>query len=167
MEEKSSLALTELVRMFRADLRTIASASTTALSYSVSSTTCAMRAQLSRLRADCGVSCAKRSSERLAAALKSCTMSGAGGDWASGGEWITVTRGRGSEEALEVPVPVAVLFVDGLVLVLVLVRRMRVMPARVRRCCIALNRVSQSARFGSEEAAIGRSTPLCFDDFDK
>jgi hypothetical protein len=76
-----------------------------------------MRAQLSRLSADCDVSCAKR----MAATLKSRTMTEAGGDWASGGKWITVTRGRGWEEALEVPVPVAV-FVDGLVLVLVLVR---------------------------------------------
>jgi hypothetical protein len=111
---------------------TIASASAAALSGSVSSTTCAIHAQLSRLRVDCDVSCAKRSSKRMAAALKSCTMSGAGGDWASGGEWITVTRGRGWEES-EVPVPIAVLFVGGLVSVLVLVRRMRVMPARERR----------------------------------
>jgi hypothetical protein len=58
-------------------------------------------------------------------------MSGAGGDWASGGDWITATRGRGwgCEEASEV----SVLFVDDLVLVLVLVRWMRVIPARVRR----------------------------------
>lgn len=65
---------------------TIASASAAALSCSVSSTTCTMRAQLSRFRADCEVSCAKRSSKRMAATLKSCTMSGAGGDSESGAE---------------------------------------------------------------------------------
>jgi hypothetical protein len=54
-------------------------------------------------------------------------MSGADGDW------ITVTRRRGPEEASEVLEPVAVLFVDGLAFVLVLVRKMWVMPARVRR----------------------------------
>jgi len=32
---------------------------------------------------------------------------------------------------------------------------------------VALNRVSQPPRFGSEEAAVGRSTPLCFDDFNR
>jgi len=72
------------------------------------STTYAMRAQLSRLRADCEVSCVKCSSERMAAALKSCAMSGA-----VIGESITVTQGRGWEEASEVPVPVTVFFVDG------------------------------------------------------
>jgi hypothetical protein len=92
-----------------------------------------MRAQLSRLRADCDVSRVKRSSKRMAAALKLCTMSRGGGDWASGGERITVTRGRGLEVPPEVPLPVAVLSVDGLVLELVLVRRIQVMPARVRR----------------------------------
>jgi hypothetical protein len=79
------------------------------------------------------LSSVKRSSKQMEAALKPCTISGAGGDWASGGEWITVTRGRGWEEASEVPVPVAVLFVDGLVLVLVLVRRMRAVPSNWAR----------------------------------
>ena len=82
-----------------------------------------MRAQLSRLCAGCDVSRVKRPSKRMVTALKSCMMSGAGGDWASGGEWITVTRGKG----LEARLPVAVLSVDGLV------RQIQVMPARVRR----------------------------------
>jgi len=47
--------LTEFVRMFRTDSGTIASASATALSGSVSSTSCAMRTQPSHLRDDCGV----------------------------------------------------------------------------------------------------------------
>ena len=65
-ERKDSLGLTEFVRK-------------APLPYpgSVSSTTCAMRAQLSRLCADCNVSCAKRSTKRMVAALKSCMMSGA------------------------------------------------------------------------------------------
>ena len=96
LKEKSSLELTKFVRMFRADLRhdKVRSARAGALSDSVSSTTCAMRTRLSQLRADCSVSYAKRSIKRMAAALKSCTMSGAGDGWASGREWITVTRGR-------------------------------------------------------------------------
>jgi len=69
--------------------KTITSTSTVALSSSASSTTYALRAQLSHLRADCDVSCAKRYSKRMASALKSCTMSGAGDDW------ITFMGGRG------------------------------------------------------------------------
>ena len=45
----------------------------------------AMRAQFSRLRADCEVSCAKRSNKRTAAALKSCTMLGVGRECMPGG----------------------------------------------------------------------------------
>ena len=49
-------------------------------------------------------------------------------DWATGGKWKTVTRGRGWEEAPGVLLPVVALFVDGLVLVvLVLARRVQVM----------------------------------------
>ena len=46
---------------------------------------------------------------------------------------MTVTRGREWEGVSEVPLPVAALLTDELVLVLVLVRRMRMIPARVRR----------------------------------
>lgn len=71
---------------------TIASASAAALLGSVSSTRCALRDQLSRFRADCDASCAKRSNKRIAAALKSCTTSSVGGECASGGGCTTSTR---------------------------------------------------------------------------
>jgi len=58
---------------------TIVSARAAALSVSVSSTSCAIRAQLERSRANSELSCEKRPNKRAAAALKSCTMSGAGG----------------------------------------------------------------------------------------
>jgi hypothetical protein len=71
MKEKSSQTLTEFIRMFRPTTEAIASAGAAALSGSVLSTTCAMCAQLSRLRADCDVPRSKLSSKRMVAALKS------------------------------------------------------------------------------------------------
>ncbi len=62
----------------------IASARAAALCGSLSSTRCAMRAQLSRLRADWVTSCAKRSSRWIAAASKSWTTSALRGESASG-----------------------------------------------------------------------------------
>jgi len=90
-------ALTKLSACSALTAETIASASTATLSSSVSTRTCTMRA-------DCDVSCAKRSSKRKVAVLKSGMMPGAGGGWPSGGEWTTVTRGRGWEKATEVGV---------------------------------------------------------------
>jgi hypothetical protein len=48
-------------------------------------------------------------------------------------------------EVSEVPLPVAVLFVDGLVLVLVLVRQMRELPARSKGEKVRVGRRQQGA----------------------
>jgi hypothetical protein len=97
--------------------------------------------------------------------LKSCTMSAARGDWTSGGERIMVTRGRGWEVVSEVPVPVAVLFVDGLVLVLVLVRQMRSMSARVR--LIRLGAGTDEAGYADCDAPlVDRGRPIVLDKWD-
>jgi len=91
--------LTEFVRMLRADGRHSSVREGAALPGSVSSTSCAARAQLLHLRpdSDSELSCTKRSNKRVAAALKSCKVSSAGGgSHASGGEWIMLRWECGS-----------------------------------------------------------------------
>jgi hypothetical protein len=65
----------------------------------------------------------------------------------------------------EVPVPVAVLFVDGLVLVLVLVRRMRAMPARVMFVRLGAG-TDEAGYVDCDAPLVDRGRPIVLDKWD-